>query len=173
MTPRPTLPPAFRIEQLASHHQKAEFECGIEALDVYLRRQAGQDARKGAASVFVLVERGASRIWGFYTLSATSVRLDEVPDAMSSKLPKYRLMPAILLGRLAVDASRRGIGLGRTLLADALHRCVEVKEVGWNFVVVDAKDEAAARFYESYRFTRFSGEPRRLLLPRKTVESLF
>lgn len=91
------------IEPLLPHHNRAAFCSGVDVLDRYLRQQANQDARRHVAATFVLVEGIGATVLGFYTLSATSVKLGDLPDATARRLPKYPLVPAILLGRLAVD----------------------------------------------------------------------
>lgn len=163
---------AVSIEPLEPHHDRAAFSCGIEDLDRYLQRQAGQDLRKQVAAVFVLVENASPEILGFYTLSATSIRLSDIPESTVKKLPRYPLVPAILLGRLAVDRKHRGKGYGELLLVDALRRCSTTKDIGWAAMVVDAKDESAMKFYERYQFTRFSPTSGRMFLFRKTIETL-
>lgn len=157
------------IEPLARHHNRDTFNCGIEALDRYLRQQASQDARKYVAATFVLVGENRSQILGYYTLSATSVCLSDLPDSMTRKLPRYPLVPAILLGRLAIGREHRGKYYGELLLVDALRRCVSLDQLGWAAVIVDAKDESAMAFYEHFHFIRFSGSSSRLFLPRETI----
>jgi len=164
--------PSIFIEPLASHHDRAAFSCGVEALDRYLRHQASQDVRKHVAAVFALVEGDKPAVLGFFTLSATSVRLSDLPESTAKKLPRYPLVPAILLGRLAVDRSRRGKGYGELLLIDALKRCLGAKDIGWMALIVDAEDEEAVAFYERYHFIRFSPASNRLFLPRATIASL-
>jgi GNAT superfamily N-acetyltransferase len=159
------------IEPLSSHHDRARFSCGVVALDRYLREQAGQDVRKQVAATFVLVERNNPAVLGFYTLAATSVRLSELPEATVKRLPRYPLVPAILLGRLAVDQQWRGKGYGEILLMDAIKRCKDTRDIGWAALVVDAKDEPALRFYERYHFIRFSPTSNRLFIPRSTIPS--
>jgi predicted GNAT family N-acyltransferase len=102
----------------------------------------------------------------------TSVELRDLPNSMQRKLPKYAKVPAVLLGRLAVGIEHRGKRFGRFLLMDALKRSL-AGEVAWAVVLVDAKDEDAARFYTKYGFQRFSDRPDRLFLPRKTAEQTF
>ena len=162
--------PSFLIESLASHHDRSAFSCGVEALDRYLRQQASQDARKHVAATFVLAEKDKPAILGFYTLAATSVRLVDLPEPTAKKLPRYPLVPAILLGRLAVEQSQRGKVYGELLLIDALRRCLDTKDIGWTAVVVDAKDEKAVAFYERYHFIRFAPTTMQLFLPRATIE---
>jgi GNAT superfamily N-acetyltransferase len=164
--------PRLLIEALASYHDRTAFSCGDEALDRYLLRHAGQDARKHVAATFVLVEMNRPAVLGFYTLSATSLRLNDLPESTIKKLPKYPIVPAILLGRLAVDQKNRGMGYGEILLIDALKRCMSTRNIGWAAVIVDAKDERAIAFYEHHHFIRLSPSAYRLFLPRFTIASL-
>jgi len=152
---------AIRIEPLGAGHDRSAFSCGVPALDRYLREQAGQDARRRVAAPFVASADGV-KVLGFYTLSATSIQLAEVPDALAKKLPRYPRLPATLLGRLATDLSARGVGLGRFLLVDAIMRAVR-SEIASFALVLDAKDEATASFYERESFIRLPGTPIRLL----------
>lgn len=160
------------IEPLGPHHDRASFSCGVEALDRYLKTQASQDVRKHAAASFVLVESGSPKALGYYTLSASSLELSEIPEEAARKLPRYPVIPAILLGRLAMDRSQRGKGYGELLLMDALRRSLDVGEIGWVAVIVDAKDPAAAAFYERYRFIRTAKKRGRLFLMRQTIAAL-
>ena len=161
----------LRVEVLGSRHDRSAFESGVEPLDRYLRVQAGQDARKNMAAPFVLVlPDGAIR--GYYTLSATSVNLAELPAKITRKLPHYPLVPATLLGPLAVDRRFQGKGYGRFLLADALFRCVR-SEIASFAVIVDAKDESARRFYERESFLPFPDQPMKLFRPMADIEKVF
>ena len=108
-----------------SQGNSAGFSCGIEALDRYFKQQAGQESRRHAASCFVGVHATDGAIGGYYTLSATSVLLEDLQDHLRRKLPRYPDVPAALLGRLAVDDVRhRGQGLGKLLLYDAMQHTV-------------------------------------------------
>ena len=162
---------AIRVEPLASSHDRSKFESGVDPLDRYFRTQAGQDARKNMAAPFVLLLPDGT-IAGYYTLSATSIQLGELPAPTVRKLPRYPLVPATLLGRLAVDQSYRGRGYGRFLLADALFRAVR-SEIASFAVVVDAKDEAARRFYERESFLPFPDQPMKLFRPMADIRRLF
>lgn len=152
---------AIRIEPLGPEHDRSTFSCGVPALDRYLREQAGQDARRRVAAPFVASTDGM-KVLGFYTLSATSIQLAEIPVALAKKLPRYPRLPATLLGRLATDLSARGVGLGRLLLVDAIARAVR-SEIASFALMLDAKDENAAAFYERESFIRLPGTPIRLL----------
>ncbi len=159
---------AYTIELLNAEHNRADFHCGLEALDRYLREQATQDLRRYVATPFVLDDLDALRIAGYYTLAATSIQVEDLPVQMRKKLPRYPLVPATLLGRLAVDERYQGQGLGAFLLVDALRRSL-TNEIASMAVVVDAKDDRTRTFYEYHRFTPFPDRPNRLYLPMATI----
>jgi len=162
---------ALRVEALGPQHDRAGFESGAEPLDRYFHVQAGQDARKNMAAPFVLVlPDGATG--GYYTLSATAMKLAEFPAQTVRKLPRYPLVPATLLGRLAIDRRHQGKGYGRFLLADALFRSVR-SEIASFAVIVDAKDENARRFYERESFLPFPDQPMKLFRPMAEIAKLF
>ena len=129
----------FVIETLGQQHDRSTFRCGSDALDRYLRQQASQEQRRGFATVHVLVDRSNNNaVCGFYTLSATSLLAAELPVELARKLPRYRNVPAILLGRLAVHLDWQDRRLGRLLLTDALLRCATLTDIAAAFLVVDA-----------------------------------
>jgi GNAT superfamily N-acetyltransferase len=161
----------LRVEVLGPQHDRSGFESGVESLDRYFQTQAGQDARKKVAAPFVLVLQDDS-VAGYYTLSSTAVRFPELPTATVRKLPRYPLIPATLLGRLAVDQRYQGRGYGRFLLADALYRAVR-SEIASFAVIVGAKDESAKRFYERESFLPFPDQPLKLFRPMADIEALF
>lgn len=161
----------LRVEPLTSSHDRSAFDSGVEPLDRYLRTQAGQDARKNMAAPFVLVLPDRT-VAGYYTLSSTSVQLGELPEQTVRKLPRYPLIPATLLGRLAVDRRQQGKGYGRFLLADALYRAAR-NEIASFAVIVDAKDDNARRFYERESFLPFPDQPMKLFRPMADIRKLF
>ncbi len=158
----------FRIEPLSGAHDRSRFASGSGPLDRYLREQASQDIKRRIATCFVAVDVETHDIVGFYTLTATSVALDGLAPEIARKLPRYPVVPAALLGRLAVSVNQQGRGLGASLLADALLRTARV-EMRVFAMIVDAKDDAAQRFYEKHGFTLLVGEQRRLVLPIATA----
>jgi GNAT superfamily N-acetyltransferase len=162
-----TLPPI--IEPLARSHDREGFDCGMPERNDYLRRQAAQDTRRGVSRVYVARERGSSKVLGYYTLSAASFGKKSLPGKEAKKLPHYPV-PAALLGRLAVDRSQQGRGLGKYLLFDALHRVLQAAEtLAVYALVVDAKNDDARTFYERYGFVRFPAIPSRLFIPLDTL----
>jgi ribosomal protein S18 acetylase RimI-like enzyme len=114
---------------------------------------------------------GEQRVVGYYTLAAASVLLADLPDATAKKLPRYPSVPAIRMGRLAVDQGFKGRGLGGALLADALERAARSEIAAFAFVV-DAKDDTAAAFYEHHGFIALPDTPSTLFLPLATVRGL-
>ena len=124
------------------------------------------------AAPFVLVLPDDGVIAGYYTLSATAVRLGDLPNQTTRKLPRYPLVPATLLGRLAVDHRYRGKGYGRFLLADALFRSAS-SEIASFAVIVDAKDDDARRYYDRESFLPFPDQPMKLFRPMTDIAKLF
>ena len=111
---------------------------------------------------------------GFYTLSAISVDIGAWPEDVAKTLPRYPVVPATLLGRLAIDRQLQGRGAGEHLLMDALHRSWQAsRQVASVAVVVDAKDSQAVGFYTRYEFISFDDLPTRLFLPMSVIEQLF
>ncbi len=167
--------PVWIVEPLGKMHDRAEFSCGNERLDRYLRDQATQDARRRVAAPFVLLRAAAPKtVIGYYTLSAFGITLHDLPADVIKKLPSYPVVPVTLLGRLAVDRHYRGQGAGEFLLVDALQRAYrQSSQIAAAAVVVDAIDEQASRFYRHFGFTPFPDKPGRLFIPMKTIVELF
>ncbi|MGQ0662307.1 MAG: GNAT family N-acetyltransferase [Pseudomonadota bacterium] len=165
--------PDLRIAPLGSGHDRVDFSCGVESLDAYLETQASQDVRRKANAVFVLVHPDApNRILGYYTLCAYSLAQGDVPEAARKHVPRYPLVSATLIGRLAIARESQGQGLGALLLADALSKSYEsAAVVGSSMVVVDAIDEAAVRFYEARGFVRLP-DSMRLVVAMRTIGGL-
>jgi GNAT superfamily N-acetyltransferase len=157
----------FVTETLGRDHDRTTFRSGVEALDRYLRELALQDMRRRVAGCFVALS-DARDIMGFYTLAATSVTLDALPADVTKRLPHYPLVPAVLMGRLAVAAEYQGQGLGRALIFDAAIRTDRMR-IGAFAIIVDAKDARAVAFYQSNGFALIPGETRRLFVPVATA----
>jgi GNAT superfamily N-acetyltransferase len=167
--PRPDL----KIEALASHHDRDSFSCGVDSRDRYLRTQASQDVRRKANGVLILVEPDKpSIVLGYYTLCATALAQGDVPATARKHVPRYPLVSATLVGRLAVSEGRQGERLGAMLLADAVQRTyASAATVGSSMLVVDAINERAAAFYEGNGFMRLP-DSLRLVLPMHTIQRL-
>ncbi len=116
----------------------------------------------------------AKRVVGYYTLSAYGIRLTDLPPQVAKKLPKYPLLPATLLGRLAVSREHRGQKLGRLLLMDALWRSWKnTKQVASAGVVAEAIDAAALEFYRHHEFASLAEHPQKLFIAMATIEKAF
>ncbi len=165
------MPPAFRIEGLGAAHDRARFSCGVEPLDRYLATQAGQDVRRRVSNCFVALPVNKIIVAGFYTLAATSIPVQDLPPEQTRRLPRYPVLPAALIGSLAVDRDFRGMRLGAALLFDAVLRALRADPAVLT-VTVDAKDDGAAALYRHHGFQSFGSRPSTLFLPVETAGRL-
>lgn len=119
---------------------------------------------------------GDDRIAGYYTLSSDNIRLDDVPPELVKQLnlPRYPVLGATLIGRLARDLDFKGQGLGEILLVDALKRSLAMsRQIASAAVIVDAKDDKAHAFYRSFGFIAFPDSSNRLFLAMRTITTLY
>lgn len=161
----------FIAAPLEAGHDRSLFRSGSEPLDTYLREQATQDMRRRVAACFVALEE-KYRIVGYYTLASASVPLTSLPPENRKKLPRYPAVPAVRMGRFAVDRDFQGRGLGAALLADALGRTMRA-EIASYALLVDAKNDEAAAFYRHHGFIPLPDTPLMLFLPFASVPSSF
>lgn len=161
-----SLPP-FRLALLDAAHERTGFDSGSPALDRYFREQVSQDMRRRVATCFVALT-DEQRVAAYYTLASASVPLTELPADVAKKLPRYRAVPVVRMGRLAVDQAFKGQGLGGAMLADALMRVMRA-EIAAFALLVDAKDEPAVRFYRHHGFIALPESPLTLFLPMVSV----
>lgn len=158
---------SFQVAPLSAVHDRSVFNSDSEPLNRYLREQVTQDVRRRVAACFVAFADG-HRIAGYYTLASASLLLADLPASTGKKLPRYPTVPAVRMGRLAVDQAFKGQGLGGALLADALDRAVR-SEIAAFALMVDAKDEAAVAFYRHHGFIALPDSPLTLFLPLASV----
>jgi len=164
---------AVVIEPLGRQHDRTRFCCGQPDLDDWFRRRAGQDDRRNVARVFVAVDNELGVV-GFYSLSSFTLALEDLPEEIARKLPRYAAIPAALIGRLARDERIRGRGVGELLLADAIARILGAgRSLAVFAIVVDAKDDRATLFYQRYGFRAFPNRPRFLFLLTSTAAAAF
>lgn len=161
---------AFQVARLNADHERSAFHSGSEALDSYFKQQVSQDVRRRVATCYVALTE-QQRISGYYTLASASVLLSDLPMTLSKRLPRYPTVPAIRMGRLAVDSEFRGLGLGGALLADALTRSMR-SAIAAYALLVDAKDESAAAFYKHHGLMELPSQPLKLFLPFATVTGM-
>lgn len=157
------------IVRLRKDHDRKAFSCGVPSLDAFLHQYVNQYEKRDLGRSYVLVQDDGPRVYGYFTLAAGHIEPQEIPPPHAKKLPKHAV-PVMLLGRLAVDQSVRGQGLGADLLAEATAITAELAErVGLFAVCVDALDETAAAFYRHHGFVSLVDQPNRLVLMTKTI----
>jgi GNAT superfamily N-acetyltransferase len=165
-------PIEWQIQELSSEHVRAEFSCGHESLDGFLKERASQHQKKGISKTFVAVRSSDLAACGYYSLATGAVSLENLTEEQRKGLPKHPI-PVVLLGRLAVDKRSQGQGLGEHLLLDAMRRIVQTaNEIGIHAIEVDAIDETAKQFYLKYGFTELADNPRHLYIPLAKVRRL-
>ena len=162
----------FRLETLSQDHERSLFRCGEEALDRYFQTQVTQDIRRRVANCFIAVETATSHIAAWYTISAASIPLADLPLDETRRLPRYPTVPAVRIGRLAVDQRFQGRGLGAALLADAAGRTLKADAAAFT-LLVDAKNDQAVAFYQRFGFRILASQPRTLFLPLATAKKVF
>jgi GNAT superfamily N-acetyltransferase len=158
------------VRRLEATDDLTGFDCGVAALDEWLKRFAHSDQR-GGASVTYLLERGR-QIVGFYTVAPHAIESAEADLRLGAGLPRLRPIPVILLARFALDRSEQGVGLGADLLRDALARCAAAADdIGGRAVLVHAKDDAAVGFYRRYGFQPLPENPNHLYVLMKDLRA--
>lgn len=148
------------IEPIAREHDRRSFDCGDNEVTSFLREKALQDQARDLSRTMVLITEteSSSRIGGYHTLLISQVKQEAVP---ADKPRIKRDIPVILLGQLGVDVRYQGRGFGDLLLTDAQARVAEVAEkVGIRALMLDARNERLARWYEQHDFIRFPGSLR-------------
>jgi ribosomal protein S18 acetylase RimI-like enzyme len=163
------IPVPFRFEALGDTHDRAAFSCGDDALDRYFQTQVTQDVRRRIANCFVVVEIATGHVAAYYTLSAASIPLVDLPPDETKLLPRYPTLPAVRIGRLAVDRRFQRRGLGELMLMNAVRRTMLDAAAAFA-LLVDAKNDVAAGFYRRYGFRPIAGKPRTLFLPLATAQ---
>ena len=161
----------FTIEPLAKAHKRSDFTAGNDRIDSYFRETVSQDVKRKYATCFIAREIATNRVAGFYTLSSSNVPLNEVPERLAKKLPRYPTVPAVLIGWLGRHSDFAGEGLGEALLFDAI-KTVATAPIGAHAIFADAIDDKAATFYAAFGFTPLIRRPHTLYLPVATALSL-
>lgn len=157
----------FKLALLDDQHDRAAFNSNSAPLNRYIQTQASQDVRRRVAACYVALA-SEQRIAGYYTLASSSVLLTDLPANIGKKLPRYPTVPAVRMGRLAIDQAFKGQGLGGALLADALDRAARA-EIAAFAMMVDAKDDVVSAFYQHHGFIALPDSPLTLFLPLATV----
>jgi GNAT superfamily N-acetyltransferase len=162
----------WTISRLGKAHDRSAFDCGQPTLNDWLKQRASQFDRRDLSRTYVATRVGEALVLGYYAISTHRVIYDDLPPFEAKGLPRLDV-PVVLIGRLAVDQSVQGEGLGALLLVDALRRSLRISEqVGIRAVEVDALDEAARRFYLKFGFRALRDDPRHLFLPLHEIRKL-
>lgn len=163
--------PLNAIGRSVSSLKKDPFNSGFPDLDRYLKQYAKKNDEKGIARTYVaFASQDSQIIAGYYSCCASVVDHEELPAELRESLPRYP-SPAILIGKLAVDQSRQGKGLGKRLLFHALENAVDVSQkVGVYAITVDAIDEEAKSFYKKYGFLEYQDTPLSLFISMTTIK---
>lgn len=163
----------WMIEPLTKGHRRNRFSCGKASLDDFIRSRVTQYEKRRLGRTFVAVAIGGADVLGYFTLAASAISFEHMPEAFSRKLPRHPV-PVVLLARLAVDLSTQGMRLGEGLLLDALERSLALSaNMGIHAIEVDAIDDEAAAFYRKYGFSPLLDRSLHLFLPIATVKTLF
>lgn len=167
----------LKIELLSKNHHRDNFDCGIEDLNIFLKKYANQNQKNHISKTFVAVDENSpvvnqkKEILGFYTLATGEMNPDFLPKTFQH--PKYPISIA-KLARLAVDLDHQGKNIGRILLNDALQKIKTASQmVGIFAVVVDAKDTRAKSFYQKYGFVEVMDSNLKLFMPMQLIEKLY
>jgi GNAT superfamily N-acetyltransferase len=160
----------LQVSELSGRHDRESFDCGKPELNNYLRQIAGQHVRKSLARVYVACEEDdPGRIVAYYSLNGCELKADELPDPYRKKYPGR--IPAVRLGRFAVARVNQGKGVGEQMLFHAMWNVGQVDAIiGAVLLLVDAKDEAAKRFYLKYGFIELPDRHLTLILPIARVK---
>lgn len=140
-------------QPLSINHDCSGFDCGEEELDVWLQNKALKNETQGASRTYVVCPYESARVVAYYCLSTGAVQRDDAPGGVRRNMPEP--IPVMVLGRLAVDQSRHGQGVGRGLLRDAILRTLQAAEIaGIRALLVHAISDHAREFYEQSGFRR-------------------
>jgi GNAT superfamily N-acetyltransferase len=158
---KPTAPRPISV-----NNELMPFDSGVPALDEWLKRRALQNEAAGASRTFVLCE--GQRVIGYYCLAAASVMHDIATSKVRRNMPDP--IPAVVIGRLALDKSCQGKGLGADLLRDAVLRIAGAAgTVGVRAVLVHAISDDAKRFYQRFGFRASPVEAMTLMMTEEEV----
>lgn len=146
---------------LNDEHDLAGFDSGVASLDDWLKRRARANQASGASRSYVVAE--GERVVGYYCLASGAIAVTDAPPAIRRNMPDP--IPVTVLGRLAVERSRQGAGLGTAMLQDAVLRTLQAAQiVGTRGLLVHAISEPAKTFYEQYGFVASPSNPMSLVL---------
>lgn len=153
----------YKIVPLNKTHDRKVFDCGNEILNRYFHTQVSQDIKRRANLCYVIIDEH-NTVMGFYTLCSASIPYHELSDILKKKLARYTHLPAVLIGRLAVDVNHQGKSLGSVLLVNAIKQA-QNSPIASSVVIVEAKDDTAIAFYRHFGFLSFQSVADKLYYP--------
>ena len=156
---------------LQKSHDRSTFDCGTKILNEYLLKRSGQELRRNIAFPYMMTLKDKNKVCGYYTLSASSVQVNELPPKIA-KITRYDYLPCVLIGRLALDKTLQGKGYGQYLLMDALRRISRSKDFAVTLIIVEAKDQKAEDFYRHFGFIKLDKKQQILFIPFKSIKDL-
>lgn len=164
--------PRWVIERLGTKHDRSSFDSGKPPLSSWLKEQASQYEKRDLSRTYVAVNEGQTLVAGYYAIANHRVSYESLPSEQAKGLPRIDV-PVILLGRLAVDRSVQGQGLGKLLLIDALRRAEHLaKAIGTRAVAVEAIDEEARNFYLKFGSIPLRDDENHLFFPMHAIRKL-
>lgn len=159
----------LQLAPYSREYDREVFDCGVDELNGFLKLQASQHQKKKLCSITLLINE-KKQVMGFYSISPFALQLSELPTKLAKKFPRDLLLPCWLIGKLALDESCKGLGMGAILLADALTKIQELSYRGGGYcAVVDAKSESVKPFYEHFGFRSIIDDGLRLYIPLNTL----
>jgi len=163
--------PPWHEEPIRKTHDREAFDCGEAALNEFLKRHARRSHDLGGAKTFLAIDDADKTILSFYSLSPASIDYARTPKIVRHGLARHDV-PVFRLARLAVDLKVQGHGLGGQLLLAAGRRCLlAAAEVGGVALLIDAKNDRAAKWYAGYGAVPLADAPLSLLLALVTIEA--
>jgi predicted GNAT family N-acyltransferase len=159
------------FSKLNKHFDRQSFDCGTAELNAFLKNSASSYIKRGLCAVHILSEEShPNTIIGYFSLSASAIKMQELPAEISKKYPGSIPVPCWLIGKLAVDRNFQGKGFGEILLLEAFNKITAYsKEAGGYCIVVDAKNEKIKPFYTKYGFKSFLDDGFKLFLPLPSI----
>jgi len=157
--------PLWHEEAIAKTQDRKAFDCGDADMNDFLRRYARQSHELGGAKTFLAVDdSNPTKILGFYSLTPAALAYERVPEALRRGLARHDV-PGFRLARLATHIDLQGQGLGGQLFAVAVRRCIKAaSEVGGVILIIDAKNEQAAKWYAGYGAVSLGDTPATLVM---------
>lgn len=161
---------AWHEEAIGKHHDRKNFDCGDAELNDFLQKYARQSHDQGGSKTFLAVcDDDNKHVFGFYSLTPTSIGPEKVPAAVRRGLGRHDV-PGFRLTRLAVDRRQQGKGIGGQLMLAAGRRCLRAaSEVGGVVLAIDAKNDRVAEWYKTYGAIPFVDSPLSLAIPLTTM----